>query len=185
MAKTPPAPAGPLDIIRRRRRRLMNRASIVGFFSRLILLVAMVWAMFGLVFGIMPMPNNDMSPRISAGDLLLYYRLADKWTTGDVMVVEHQGQRYVARIVAQGGDTVEITDQSTLVVNGSIVIESDIFYTTPRYDSGVTYPLTLTEDEYFVLCDYREGAKDSRYFGPVRSSEILGKVITAVRRSGL
>ena len=45
--------------------------------------------------------------------------------------------------------------------------------------------LTLAEDEFFVLCDYREGARDSRYFGPVSEDEIKGKVITVVRRSGL
>lgn len=175
----------PLDIIRRRRRRLMDQASIVGFFSRLLLLVVMVVVVFGLVFGVMPAPNDDMSPRISAGDLLLYYRLTDDWITGDVVVVEQEDHRYVSRIVARGGDTVEITDQATLVVNGSTVIESDIYYSTPAYESGVTYPVTLAQDEVFVLCDYREGARDSRYYGPVNTQDILGKVITVVRRSGL
>ena len=83
------------------------------------------------------------------------------------------------------GDTVEVTDQATLVVNGSTVLESDIYYTTPKYDNGPAYPLTLAEDEFFVLCDYREGARDSRYFGPVSADEVKGKVITVVRRSGL
>ena len=87
--------------------------------------------------------------------------------------------------MASGGDTVEVTDQATLVVNGSTVLENDIYYTTPKYDNGVTYPLTLAEDEFFILCDYREGARDSRYFGPVSEGEIKGKVITVVRRSGL
>ena len=79
----------------------------------------------------------------------------------------------------------EVTQQATLVVNGSTVIESDIYYSTPPYESGVTYPLTLASDELFVLCDFREGGKDSRYYGPVNTGDILGKVITVVRRSGL
>ena len=48
-----------------------------------------------------------------------------------------------------------------------------------------TVPLTLADDEYFILCDYREGAKDSRYFGPICGNEIKGKVITLIRRSGI
>ena len=58
------------------------------------------------------MANDDMAPRISAGDLLLYYRLANDWATGDVMVFEKDGEQYVGRIVAHGGDTVEVTDQA-------------------------------------------------------------------------
>ncbi len=181
----PTTPPTPLEVIRLRRRRLMDRASIVGFFSRLLFLVLMLVILFAGVFGVMPAPNDDMSPRISAGDLLLYYRLTEDWITGDVVVVEQAGNRYVGRIVARGGDTVEVTEQATLKVNGSTVIESNIYYSTPLYDSGVTYPLTLAQDEIFVLCDYREGAKDSRYYGPVNIQDVLGKVITVVRRSGL
>lgn len=45
--------------------------------------------------------------------------------------------------------------------------------------------MKLGEDEVFLLGDYREGAKDSRYFGPVKRGEIKGIVMTAVRRSEL
>ena len=49
----------------------------------------------------------------------------------------------------------------------------------------VNYPLSLKKDEVFLLCDYREGGRDSRYFGAVSKKEIKGKVITILRRSDL
>lgn len=158
---------------------------IASFIVRLILLIAFGGIVFGCVFGIRPMTNNDMAPRISAGDLVFFFRLDDKIYNNDVIVLKKDGIFYVSRVVARGGDTVEITDEATLKINGSIVIESNIYYTTPQYASGVTYPVELKDDEYFVLCDYREGGKDSRYFGPVKKDEIKGKVITVIRRSGL
>ena len=179
---TPPTPA---DIIKAKRRRCADAEDIAGFFTKLIAIVLLIVLLFGFLFGVTPMENDDMAPRISAGDLLFYYRLADDWVTGDVMVFEKNGEQYVGRIVANPGDTVEVTDQATLVVNGSTVLENDIYYTTPKYDDGPAYPITLAQDEYFILCDYREGARDSRYFGPVKASEIKGKVITVIRRSGL
>ena len=179
---TPPTPA---DIIKAKRRRCADAEDIAGFLTKLVAIVVLLGLLFGFAFGVTPMENDDMSPRISAGDLLLYYRLADDLVTGDVLVFEKDGEQYVGRIVANPGDTVEVTDQATLVVNGSTVLENDIYYTTPKYDNGPAYPVTLAQDEYFILCDYRECARDSRYFGPVSLAEIKGKVITVVRRSGL
>ena len=179
---TPPTPA---EVVKAKRRRCADAEDIAGFLTKLAAIVVLLALLFGFAFGVTPMENDDMSPRISAGDLLLYYRLADDMVTGDVLVFDKDGEQYVGRIVANPGDTVEVTDQATLVVNGSTVLENDIYYTTPKYDNGPTYPVTLAQDEYFILCDYREGARDSRYFGPVSLAEIKGKVITVVRRSGL
>lgn len=175
----------PEQIIALRRKRLADRETVKAFFQRLILMAALLWILFGMIFGIMPMANEDMSPRISAGDLMLYYRLEKSFHSGDVVVLEKDGRIFTGRVVAKGGDTVEITDSSDLRVNESTVVENDIFYKTPRYDSDVVYPLTLGMEEYFILCDYREGARDSRYYGAVASGEIKGKVITVLRRSNL
>lgn len=180
-----PAVLTPELVIRSRLRRLANREDIWSFFSKLIMMVFLLWILFGVLFGITPMQNNDMSPRISAGDLLLYYRLEDTLRTNDVVVFEKDGEEYTGRVVGKGGESVEITEESQLRINGSTVIETDIFYDTPRYGDEVIYPVELAEDEYFILCDYRNGARDSRYFGPVKRDEIKGKVITILRRSNL
>ena len=175
----------PEQVISARLRRLANWEDVNSFFIRLIAMAVLVWILFGFLFGITPMKNDDMMPRISAGDLLLYYRLEENWHAQDVMVFEKDGRQYTGRIVAQGGDSIEITDDARLVINGSTVLESNIYYSTPKYEGRVTYPLTLQDGQFFVLCDYREGAKDSRYFGAVDQIDVKGKVITVIRRSGL
>ena len=88
-------------------------------------------------------------------------------------------------MVAAAGDTVEISEDDRLLVNGNAVIETGIFYSTPEYLGFVEYPLKLDKGEYFVLADYRNGGADSRFFGAVREEEILGTVITIMRRNNL
>ena len=154
-----------------------------NFLVRLFLLITVIGILFGVVFGLTPMANADMQPAVCAGDLMLYYRLGKNLNSDDVVVFQKEGIQYTGRIVAVPGDVVEITDESELMVNKNTVMEDNIFYTTPAYDSEVEYPLALKEDQYFILCDNREGAKDSRSFGVVDTSEIKGKVITIVRRS--
>ena len=145
-------------------------AEIREFLVRAGALAALLAVLFGVVFGLAIQPDDTMHPHIKPGDLLLYYRLP---------------QRYTGRVAARGGDTVEVTDTALLLINGSVVAEPDIYEQTPRYDNGVPYPLTLADGEYFILCDARAGARDSRWFGPVRTGEIRGRVIALLRRSGI
>ena len=155
------------------------------FLIRLLTLIGMLYLLFGCMFGITTIKNEDMAPRMSAGDLVLYYRLDKHPVAGDVIVYKKKSRQYVGRIVARGGDSVEITEEATVKVNESVVLEQNIFYQTPQYESAVTYPFLLQEQQYFVLGDYREGAMDSRYFGAVDTREIKGKIITVIRRNSL
>ena len=150
-----------------------------------------LWVLFFVLIGIMRVPGADMYPRLDSGDMILFYRLDKDVRAQDVIVVEKevptlQGEQLmVLRVVAVAGDTVEISDSNSLVINGNTMIESNIFYPTPRYEGFTEYPLTLGEGECFVLADSRNGGTDSRFFGPVTRDEILGTVITVVRRNNL
>lgn len=143
-----------------------------------------LWALFFFVIGIEMVPNGDMEPRLSAGDIIVYSRINKTANIQDVVVIDKNDTRYIGRVVAKGGDTVEITEEENLVVNGNMVVEGNIFYSTPMYEGFVDYPVTLKDDEYFVLSDFREGGEDSRYYGPVKRSEIKGTVIASLRRNG-
>ena len=158
---------------------------------RLLLLLIVLWILFFKVVGITRMPSTDMYPRLDAGDMVLFYRLDTDVKAQDVVVLEKSTpdntseQLFISRVVAAGGDTVEITDEGRLVVNGNTMIESNIFFETLRYEGYTEYPLKLEQDECFVLADSRNGGTDSRYFGPVKKRELLGTVITILRRNNL
>ena len=165
------------------RKRLI--AEIRAFLVKAAIMAVTLWVIFGVVFGVVPMKDQSMIPKLAAGDLLLYYRLDRTPGDREVVVFEKEGKTYVGRVVARGGDTVEIREDALLQINGNAIVENEIYYLTEPYDEGIEYPVTLTDEEVFILCDYREGAKDSRYFGPVTKKELKGTVITAIRRSGI
>lgn len=169
---------------RDREERNWQREEIVMFFRNLAVMALTLIVMFGVVFGVYRVHDNAMSPRISAGDLLFYYRLEKQLRTQDVVVLRKDGKRYVGRVVAKSGDQVEVTEDACLKVNGNLIVETDIFYDTLRDGDHLNYPVILGDGQYFVLGDFRIGAEDSRYFGPVEKSEILGKVLILLRRTG-
>ena len=80
---------------------------------------------------------------------------------------------FVKRLVALPGDTVEITG-GHLYVNGELVPDPEQMGSVPA-DYG---PITLGDDEYFVVGDNRASSHDSRYndVGPISRDAIMGKV---------
>lgn len=175
--------------LKKRHKRRMR--ALRSFLFRTAALALVVYILFFRVVGIMMMPNRDMYPRLDAGDLLLYYRLEQNPRPQDIVVLEKTAdnsadkQRFVCRVIAAPGDTVLISEEKGLSVNGNTQIETGIFYPTQEYEGRVEYPVKLGEGEYFVLADRRNGGMDSRYFGIVKAEEIRGVVITILRRNNL
>ena len=138
---------------------------------------------FLYLFGIHTVDGSEMEPRFSDGDLVLYLRIDKSYLSREVVVYEADGRERVGRIIAIPGDEVEIAG-GEVSIDGYLVTENDIYESTPDYDGRLDYPIPLGEGEYFILADHREGAKDSRIFGPIAESQIHGKVVTAIRNSG-
>ena len=161
------------------------------FLIRLAIFVLALWLIFFVFIGTTHMPSGDMAPTIGTGDLVIFFRLDKDVRAQDLIVIEKDvpelggNHTFIARVVAVAGDTVEITDGDRLVVNGNAIIETNIYYSTPRYEGFVEYPVTLQEGECFVLVDHREGGTDSRFFGPVQKDDICGTVITVMRKNNL
>lgn len=174
------------NIINAKRKELANKNIIIRLIQKIFGIAFLFYLIFTFVFGIRTIFNKDMFPKFVVSDLLIYYRLDREFHQGDVVAIHKDGKDYILRIVAKGNDIVDISDDNKLVVNDSFQAEDNIFYETGKYEEtkvDIKYPLKLKGDEYFLLADMREGAKDSRYFGVVKKEEIMGKVFALYRRS--
>ena len=137
---------------------------------------------FTLLFGLIRYQEPSMSPAIKDGDLVIFYRYSSGgYMLQDTVVLEHEGQKQIRRVVANEGDTVDISDGG-LVVNGSRQHEPEIYQKTERYEEGISFPLMVPEGEIFVLADKRIGATDSRIYGCVKIEDTYGKVTSLLRR---
>ena len=162
---------------------------LTGLQRELIILAAKVFAivlaailLFTFVYGALRCQDPHMSPAIKDGDLVIFYRFAKKtYMPRDLVVVKYGGNKEIRRIVALGGDVVDITDNG-LVINGALQQEPDIRSPTYSFEEGVQFPLTVPKGEYFLLADEREGAVDGRIYGTVRQDDLAGKVMTLIRR---
>ena len=167
-------------VIEKRRARAEAWSTFRGAVVKALVFVLVVVAVFTWLFGLVRVQGNGMSPSVGDGDLALTTRVVGGLGANDIVAFEYDGDLLLGRVVALPGDTVEIRDDGTLVVNGveqtSLTAER-----TLRGSADVSYPLTLGEDQYFVLGDSRTQATDSRDVGPVDFSEIEGKVIAVLR----
>ena len=128
-------------------------------------------------------PTGSMRPTILEGDRVLgskfHYRLFAP-ERGDVVVfrppaaVARAGQdasRYLKRIVAVGGDIVEVAD-GRVVVNGHVVDEPWIV-DAPDYRLA---PVRVPEGRLFVLGDNRNASFDSHAWGFLPEDRLLARV---------
>ncbi len=168
--------------IRKAERRITN---LQRFGIQFLAFAVILYILFGHMIGFVSAPNDDMYPRIDAGDLVMFSRLDIDPRAQEIIYFVKNDTRYLGRVIAVGGDTVEITEDGAVRVNGSNMIESNIFFETYPLEGFTAYPLTLSPGEFFVLADRRGGSEDSRYFGPVLYDEIQGEVITVAKRTNI
>ncbi len=118
----------------------------------------------------------SMRPTLLSGEWIVVNRLTYRVGSpqrGDVVVflppTNAQTDDLIKRVVGLPLETVAVRDGSVWV-NGAPLEEG--------YVSGTTYPdneWRLGEDELFVMGDNRPISLDSRSFGPIKLSEVVGK----------
>ncbi|MDZ4221431.1 MAG: signal peptidase I [Patescibacteria group bacterium] len=99
---------------------------------------------------------------------------------GDVVVFKYpldESQFFIKRIIGLPGERVSVRDESVTVYNEAhpegIVLKEP--YLGEDVVTTDTSDVALSEDEYFVMGDNRMASLDSRRFGALGRSEIIGR----------
>ena len=156
-------------------------ADLLHLVGKLVLIAVILVSLYVFLFGLIRYQGTDMKPAIKDGDLVVYYRLDKSYQVGDLAAYGYKDKTYIGRVVASGGDVVDITENG-LTVNGSLQQESDIDTDTLLYEEGINFPITVPKDHIFVLGDNREQALDGRIVGAIPSQKTYGKVVMLMRR---
>ena len=153
----------------------------IRFGFKIILLIAIVWLIFGVFVGLHRVNGISMAGRIEDGDLILFSRTESEYHQGDAVIFVHDGNTYVSSILAKAGDTVEIDDVGRLYVNKIRVSEEKIYDLEGGEQPSISLPYRVPSNSYFVLNKNLEATEDSRSFGAIFSKDIKGKAMTILR----
>ncbi len=154
--------------------------SVLGTVVEIVIIVAAAFAIAMLVqlFLVKPftIPSVSMEPTLMVGDRVLVNRLTYHFRDpkrGDVVVFRSpiQDENLIKRIVAVGGDTVEVKD-GALYLNGQQQVEPEL---KDQTIDGVFPATTIPAGDVFMMGDNRNDSEDGRVFGPVSTKAIVGK----------
>jgi signal peptidase I len=101
---------------------------------------------------------------LKRGQVVVFYRAPAR-----------QDDALIKRVIGLPGETIAVADGQVLI-NGAPLDEPYIHGISTSC-GAVCEPYTLADDEYFVMGDNRTNSLDSRNFGPVHASEIVGRVM--------
>jgi signal peptidase I len=185
-----PADAGPAGAGPRRRRRWKRAlAETVVIILVAVLLAGLVRAFAFQTFWI---PSSSMVPTLGVYDRILVQKAFFSWRDareGDIVVFSHppldhcggsQDGDLVKRVIALPGQTIYSSGNS-IYVNGRLLAEPYLPHDDPLGppvpDASSQHPYRVPPGEFYVLGDNRADSCDSRYWGPITGSSIIGKVV--------
>ncbi len=132
------------------------------------------------------MPSESMVPTLVPGDFMFADRRvqARDCRPGDLVVFRYPKDRsvnFVKRVIGVGGDVLEIRDR-VVYRNGHALDEPYVRHMDPMIEPATVGPrdqlasFEVPAGQLFVLGDQRENSMDSRYWGCVPASDVIGRI---------
>ena len=188
-----PADADPARTAPQRRRRWKRALAETA----ITILVAVLLTGLVRTFAFQPfwIPSSSMVPTIDVYDRVLVQKAFFTWHDvheGQIVVFSHPPLDHclgegdlVKRVIALPDQTIYSSGNS-IYVNGRLLAEPYL----PQYDplgppiASSQHPYRVPAGEFYVLGDNRADSCDSRYWGPITGSSMIGKVVLTLWHDG-
>lgn len=124
-------------------------------------------------------PAKSMEPTLQVGDFITVNTRYQQPKVGDIIVFLYPKDRnipYVKRVAALGNDTVSINN-GIVTRNGNT--ENLLFVPENKRQKDFSISMEerqVPENEVFLLGDWRDNSNDSRFWGTVPVTDVIGKV---------
>ena len=150
----------------------------------LVAAVLIITLVFTFAVRMMGVSGPSMIPTLQDGDRLIVINaaLCGTYRVGDIVIARKESfdeKPIVKRVIATGGQTVDIDfDLGRVYVDG-VLLEEDYINDLTYLEEGTEFPLTVPEGSVFLMGDNRNHSSDSRdeRLGPVDERLIIGKAV--------
>lgn len=153
-----------------------------GWVVYLLIIIGLTWLIITFVGQRTRVSGSSMETTLSDGDNLIVEKLSYRFSDPkryDIIVFPYKYKEntyYIKRIIGLPGETVQVID-GYVYINGGL-LDSDIYGAEVMQSAGIAEePITLGEDEYFVLGDNRNHSSDSRdpSVGILTRNDLIGR----------
>ena len=159
------------------------KKSVVLYLHDVIYLLTVILIVFLLIFRVIVVSGSSMRSTLVDGDYLLLFGnlLYGDPEYGDIVVISKEsfddGKPLVKRVIATQGQIVDIDFDSGIVFVDGQALDEPYINTPTNLPEGVSFPLLVEDNCYFVMGDNRNNSRDSRSpeIGQIDRREILGK----------
>lgn len=146
----------------------------------IVVVVAVAVLVASIFLPVLQVTGTSMQPSFMPGNILVAYKNAE-YKPGDVCAFYYNNKLVIKRVIAHGGDLVEIDEDGRVYVN-DLMLEEPYVQAYSLGQCDLEFPFEVPANQMFVLGDNRDASVDSRAsaFGCITTEEIVGKIVLRV-----